>query len=482
MHRFIMLGTHHTRSSRCILLLLLASMGCGQDGDLDPLRQGVANVGSNEDAGTSVVFRMPQGGGDAKLYRLPEMIEVSWQFDAGNRSVGSIVGFASDDDLIFSLVGPDSAGGFDLVGLDLVTGRTRTVDTNVALATVGPTGRAYVVGTDRTIGEVDQSGRIEEWGDTLLQAPTKIWGAQRNRIVATTSDSSRELLLLSQGQTPIRQQIPIGPITISKWGRFVVVATDSGLATFDPLEPASTGFVPLAPSPNHVILSPSGHLIYAVKDKRHLVSVERFHTDVRRELQLPGPVGDLRMGPLGRILLAQSAVADSTWIIDLTKLRMVKTVPGSWDDDLPAVAPDGSVLTRLGETVVTLATGTFEPMESVTASAKDRWIVTRWDPRRPALELASDSAETTEQPNQIMYVQVSSSRNPAWADDLARELRDAGMDASVLRPDSTDFSVDELYRVVLGPYTSRDEAEGEGRKLGRSFFIITREILRPEIH
>jgi hypothetical protein len=30
---------------------------------------------------------------------------------------------------------------------------------------------------------------------------------------------------------------------------------------------------------------------------------------------------------------------------------------------------------------------------------------------------------------------------------------------------------DEGYRVVLGPYASREEAESAGRKLGRPFFI-----------
>ena len=66
-----------------------------------------------------------------------------------------------------------------------------------------------------------------------------------------------------------------------------------------------------------------------------------------------------------------------------------------------------------------------------------------------------------------VFLQVSSSQNPAWAAELARQLTDAGLPASVLKPRATE----DGYRVVLGPYASRDEAEATGRKLGRPFFI-----------
>ena len=69
------------------------------------------------------------------------------------------------------------------------------------------------------------------------------------------------------------------------------------------------------------------------------------------------------------------------------------------------------------------------------------------------------------------YVQVSSTANESWAQDLARNLRAAGMSASVLPP-STD---EDRYRVVLGPFPTREAAEATGRKLGRPFWIFTSE-------
>jgi cell division septation protein DedD len=67
-----------------------------------------------------------------------------------------------------------------------------------------------------------------------------------------------------------------------------------------------------------------------------------------------------------------------------------------------------------------------------------------------------------------VYLQVSSSRNPDWANDLVRQMRSAGLPASLLDPTADG----EPYRVVLGPYPSRDEADEAGRRLGRAYFII----------
>jgi len=69
---------------------------------------------------------------------------------------------------------------------------------------------------------------------------------------------------------------------------------------------------------------------------------------------------------------------------------------------------------------------------------------------------------------QRVYLQISSSQNPEWARDLRDQLRQAGLGASVLEPQRDD----DPYRVVVGPYPSREAAEEASRKLGRPSFII----------
>ncbi|MCK5713305.1 MAG: SPOR domain-containing protein, partial [Hyphomicrobiaceae bacterium] len=100
----------------------------------------------------------------------------------------------------------------------------------------------------------------------------------------------------------------------------------------------------------------------------------------------------------------------------------------------------------------------------------DRWLLMAWDPRRPGLEFAvtPGTPEAAEE-SQLIYVQVSSTSNQDWAVNLATNLRRAGMQATVLNP----RTIDEPYRVVLGPYPTRDQAESTGRSLGLPFWIFT---------
>ena len=64
---------------------------------------------------------------------------------------------------------------------------------------------------------------------------------------------------------------------------------------------------------------------------------------------------------------------------------------------------------------------------------------------------------------------VSSSQNADWSRELSKQLTAAGYPSQVLDPGT----VDEGYRVVVGPYANREEAEEIGRKLGRPYFVLT---------
>ncbi|MGH3993852.1 MAG: SPOR domain-containing protein, partial [Pseudonocardiaceae bacterium] len=74
-----------------------------------------------------------------------------------------------------------------------------------------------------------------------------------------------------------------------------------------------------------------------------------------------------------------------------------------------------------------------------------------------------------------VYLQVSSSQNPTWATELSQKLQGAGLPASVLEPKRSD----EAYRVVLGPYPTREQAEEAGRKIGMPSFIVTAQEAQP---
>jgi hypothetical protein len=95
-------------------------------------------------------------------------------------------------------------------------------------------------------------------------------------------------------------------------------------------------------------------------------------------------------------------------------------------------------------------------------------VATGWAPRGAttptSAAIASSDSGAGEGP---LYVQVSVSRNATWSQQMADELTRAGLAAKVLPP----ATVDEGYRVVLGPYNTREQAEGIGKKLGRPYWI-----------
>ena len=123
---------------------------------------------------------------------------------------------------------------------------------------------------------------------------------------------------------------------------------------------------------------------------------------------------------------------------------------------------------------VDLGTEGFPERGSLRGAARDTWLPLAWHPQQDegaeepvdtALAAAADSAGA----GRNVYLQVSSSQNPTWADELSQKLRTAGLPASVLKPSRSD----EAYRVVLGPYATREQAEETGRRIGMPSFVVT---------
>jgi hypothetical protein len=259
-------------------------------------------------------------------------------------------------------------------------------------------------------------------------------------------------------------------VAATRWGDLVAVASDSGVTFYDPLGRREPAFVKLGEAPRALAFSPSGHRIYvARRSVPGLAVIDRYEHKELDGVALPGPVAALRLDPLGRWLLARPTVGDSAWIVDLPIKRHAGTVSTAWQADLPAISPDGVLIYRRGNDVVSLRPDSLTDVGKVERGAADVWVLTSWLPRGvPASTInaaASDSAGTgAEGP---LYVQVSTSQNPEWSGHLADDLTRAGLAARVLPPQHPD----DGYRVVLGPYATRAQAEATGRRLGRPFWI-----------
>ncbi|HEV8381923.1 MAG TPA: SPOR domain-containing protein [Gemmatimonadales bacterium] len=356
-----------------------------------------------------------------------------------------------------------------LLALDLGSGRVDTVAAAVAQAALGPDGTLYAVDTLKHVVSLSRRTRFA-WPQALTALPRDLFGATDQHLVGVIPQD--RLLVAAADQPPTVRPIAAGgDVAASRWGDLVAVASDSGVTFYDPLGRRDPAFVRLGDAPRALAFSPSGHRIYvARRNVPGLAVVDRYERKELDGVALPGPAAALRLDPLGRWLLARPAAYDSAWIVDLPIKRHTGIVPTAWRADLPAISPDGMLIYRHGKDVISARPDSLNEVGKVTNGAADLWVLTTWLPRGvPASPVSAGAASDSsgggaEGP---LYVQVSTSQNPEWSGHLADDLTRAGLAARVLPPQHPD----DGYRVVLGPYATRAQAEATGRRLGRPFWI-----------
>ncbi len=286
-------------------------------------------------------------------------------------------------------------------------------------------------------------------------------------------------------------------------GDRVYLTSEEGLAglkakDLSPLKPVafSSRIRALAPTP-------SGDRLYvATLREPEVAVVDRYSGKVTTRIPLPGIPSDLRMDALGRYLLARFPAADSAWVIAIGSDKLTGAVASRWTNDLPTVAPDGSIA-LLGARDVRFVNGeTFAETRVARNGAKDFWHFFTWNGFRPRLAGVDQPVNFDQgSPAPSSTVTVSSTPpavaapapardstappapaaalaftlsfatvlNEARARQLASEIIVNGAPARVVQTEQGGVTV---YRVVAGPYPTRDEAEKAGRSSSRQFWIF----------
>ncbi|MCY7380537.1 MAG: SPOR domain-containing protein [Gemmatimonadaceae bacterium] len=204
------------------------------------------------------------------------------------------------------------------------------------------------------------------------------------------------------------------------------------------------------------------------------------------------------MDPRGRYLRPRPRGEDSTIVIALGTNRVVGALATQWRADLPFVAPDGGIAVAQAADVFIVDGETLRPVARVRGGSADFWYPFRWTgfrPRAAALDqpvefagpsdsarAAQDSAaalsdsvapppvagDTAPRKSAGWTVSFAALLVPERAAELAARIRVGNESARVvtaLRDGST------IYRVVLGPYPTRAEAERVGREAKTSFWV-----------
>jgi hypothetical protein len=236
--------------------------------------------------------------------------------------------------------------------------------------------------------------------------------------------------------------------------------------------------------------SPSGDRAYVVLDSSSsLAVVDPYQNSVVSRTVLPGRGRDLRVDPFGRYVLVRAATGDSVWVVSVGTDKVTKTVHSQWRGDLPFVAVDGSIVVTDGDDVV------FQGKSEVRVpdGAADFWYPFMWNGLRPraasldsvpvarvdsdSVAVAAPAPVETLPPPPAPVVDTTPKEftisfavflDQAQARDEAAKISVNGQPARVVTGMTAGTAV---FRVILGPYPTREEADRVGRASNRQYVV-----------
>jgi hypothetical protein len=445
-------------------LLLLVAAACGREPE-----PSLGKLPASKGPTPETILRVPRQGGKPLLYRVPALQPSSWKAEDTLPRLERTIGADAEQGVVFLL---DQKRNID--ALDLETRRVRPSLEQVRRATLGPDGALYVIDTGSTVTQLVRRAPVR-FRSKLEGTPGELHATMAGALLAKVSGKRPALEVLGSDQAPVSMPIPAGDLAPSLWGDVVAVAADTAVVVYETQGKRSSRSIRVPDHARAVLFSPSGHRLYVAQESDKLLVFDRFSGAILGQIDLPNSARALRGDRYGQWLLVRPEVGDSVWVIDVGRGQYVGSAASQWADDLPAVASPATLLLRQDKDVVARdLSAKGLPITGKVEGAADFWLPLAWRPAQDIeVPIAADSnaiaaaSDTSAAPS--VYLQVSSSQNPGWANELSQKLRTAGLPATVLAPKRSD----EAYRVVLGPYATREQAEATGRKIGMPSFIVT---------
>lgn len=494
-------------SPRAFLLLLtaVAAVACG-DGRVS---SGGAITAIGPDG---VLLRVPSAGGIARAYRTGSD-SVLWSARERTPAVDALLGF---DDFLGLILARDRDG--------------RVVSIDLRLGTVGDLGEARIRGHVATEGSAAYG--LDADGHVLRLTPAATWNwpvpGGASALVPSPDGSLMVLSTTSEG-TSVRRVIPpetrvldsatVRPVRFTartQAGDRLWAVTDRGLVSLRTRDLSQAFDLSIGDSVVALALTPSGDRVFVATSERKLRVVDRYAEDERGSVSLPARVDDLRMDPDGHYLLAKAAEFDSVFVISIGTGRVVSTIAAPWRADLPLVTPEGHVLVARGaDAVLVDAESTRERMK-YSGGAADQWTLVRWNGFRPRAagldrpvefeEYAADSAATDSALTAMIYGRYGDLSSVGRAAPMtpsstpptpAPEPRSDGREtwtvsfATLLTEERAKAMADSIvvdgrrarvvpgnrdgvpvWRVLLGPFDTRQAAERAGMSSRLSYWVF----------
>jgi hypothetical protein len=460
-----------------------------------------------------LLLRFTRAGGPARVYAYPDVDSLIWTSPSALPAIDRVLGFDAEAGSVAAL---DTRGVPLRVDLRLggVARETRTKLTRV----VSQDGNAiYGVAADGTIRRLTPTG---EWRFKPPTAPRDLF---------PQSDGGLLLVADARNRTTVWRMHPPQE-TLTDTARLPKVDRALGTPLGDRLYfTVDTGLIgvrarDLSPVPRvrveqrirAAVTAPSGDRIYLLTaGSSELVVVDRYAEEIATRITLPDTSRDLRMDPTGRYLLARAAQGDSVWVVAVATDRLVGRLASGWRSDLPVVAPDGAIALLRGNDVALVDGDSLDVIRRVPGGGRDLWHFIEWDGFRPRTALLDepplqveipdtlpidsgdtlnpfasgppadslppigDTLPTVARPDTVpsqsppvstagFTVQFAAVRSEQAANTAAAEIEADGQRAHVVRTSQGGF---DIWRVVLGPYATREAAERAAKSTGRSYWI-----------
>jgi cell division septation protein DedD len=446
-----------------------------------------------------LALRVPRAGGVARVLAWPAGDTALWTSPVPVPPVGAVLAFDDEDGAIAAA----DTGGHPL-RIELRAGRVVTEKVRLA-ALRSADGWATFGVADRAARRLTPTG--ESWSIAFDRAPAAV--------VPTSDGSVLVVLDRADGAHVHRARPPaprLGDSVVVPGARFAAAtplgdrlfftsgAAVIGVRTRD-LKPG--GAVTLPGEPRALVASPSGDRLFALTgDGATLAVLDRYRDEVEATVTLPGIGTALRMDPFGRWLLVRGP-ADALWVMAVGDLKVAAQTTSLWRDDLPAVAADGTIARLVGADVEQWEPERGTTRRRIAGGADDRWYLFAWNgfraPRRQDAPVefagaeADSLADSTRAPEPAPAGEASSDARPpaapgppaapragfsvsfaavttqAAADSLVRAIVVNGQHPRVA---PARVAGREVFRVVLGPFATRDAAVQAGRAARRDFFVF----------
>ena len=458
-----------------------------------------------------LLLRFARAGGPVRAFAYPKVDSLVWTSRATLPSVERVLGFDSDAGSVAALDTKGVPLRVDLRSGDLA----RETKTKLAYVASQDGNAIYGVAVDGTIRRLTPEG---EWRFKPPALPRELFPQSDGGLLVVADARNGTTVwrmhppqesLVDTARLPLAQRAIGTPL-----GDRLYFTVDTGLIGVRARDLAPVPSVRVPQRIRAAVTTPSGDRIYLLTaGSSDLIVVDRYAEEIAARITLPDTSRELRMDPTGRFVLARAAAKDSAWVVAVATDTLVGRVATGWREDLPLVTPDGTLALLRANDVVLVDSETLEPTRRVPGGGRDLWYFIEWNgfrPRSASLDepvqfegmdtTPPDSGDTldpfaatpspdslTARPDSIAVpprdtappppapvtspgftVQFAALRGEQAAVAAANEIEVEGRRAHVVH--TTQGGLD-IWRVVLGPYPTRERAEEVARKTGRSYWI-----------